>query len=76
MNNMEADMNMEEDYEWLDETYDMLILTEEVAKQAESNDKLKDTVKKLEQEITELKTSKDMKEKEITLLKESLLLLE
>ena len=76
MNNMEADMNMEEDYEWLDETYDMLILTEEVAKQAESNDKLKDTVKKLEQEITELKTSKDMKEKEITLLKESLLILE
>ena len=76
MNNMEADMNMEEDYEWLDETYDMLILTEEVAKQAESNDKLKDTVKKLEQEITELKTSKDMKEKEITLLKESLILLE
>ena len=30
MNNMEADMNMEEDYEWLDETYDMLILTEEL----------------------------------------------
>ena len=52
----------------------MLILTEEVAKQAESNDELKDTMKKLEQEIAKLlKASKDkeLAAKEITLLKES-----